>query len=91
VNVTARSGSSCAISPLTSPGSTSLASPTTAGTGRTLLVVDDPDAMFVQTAEAGATAASEMADVHGWRLGRILDPFGHEREIGRPLGQWPPA
>ena len=25
----------------------------------------------------------------GWRLGRIVDPFGHEWEIGRPLGQWP--
>jgi PhnB protein len=60
-------------------------------TGRTLLVVDDPDAMFARAVEAGATPASEMADEHGWRLGRILDPFGHEWEIGRPLGLWPPA
>ena len=60
-------------------------------TGRTLLVVEDPDAMFVRAVEAGATAASDMADEHGWRLGRIFDPFGHEWEIGRPLGQWPPA
>jgi PhnB protein len=27
---------------------------------------------------------------HGWRLGRIVDPFGHEWEIGVPLGAWPP-
>ena len=40
---------------------------------------------------AGATAASEMADEHGWRLGRVFDPFGHEWEIGKPLGRWPPA
>ena len=60
-------------------------------TGRTLLLADDPDPMFARAVKAGATPASEMADEHGWRLGRILDPFGHEWEIGRPLGQWPPA
>ena len=59
-------------------------------TGRTLLVVDDPDAMVSQAVAAGATAASEVADEHGWRLGRIFDPFGHEWEIGRPAGVWPP-
>lgn len=59
-------------------------------TGRTLLVVDDPDAMVAQAVAAGATAASEVADEHGWRLGRIFDPFGHEWEIGKPLGPWPP-
>jgi PhnB protein len=60
-------------------------------TGRTLLVVDDPDAMFVRAVESGATPASEMADKHGWRVGRIFDPFGHEWEIGKPLGHWPLA
>jgi Glyoxalase-like domain len=60
-------------------------------TGRTLLVADDPDAMFAQAVAAGATVTSEMADEHGWRLGRIFDPFGHEWEVGRPLGPWPPA
>ena len=60
-------------------------------TGRTLLVAEDPDAMFARAVAAGATAVSEVADEHGWRLGRILDPFGHEWEIGRPLVPWPPA
>jgi PhnB protein len=60
-------------------------------TGRILLVVDDPDAMFAKAVGAGATATSEMTNEHGWRLGRIFDPFGHEWEIGRPLGLWPPA
>jgi PhnB protein len=59
-------------------------------TGRTLLVVDDPDATVAQAVAAGATTSSEVADEHGWRLGRIFDPFGHEWEIGRPVRQWPP-
>jgi PhnB protein len=60
-------------------------------TGRTLLVVDDPDAMFGRAVAAGASPVAEMAYEHSWRLGRIVDPFGHEWEIGRPLGPWPPA
>ena len=59
-------------------------------TGRTLLVADDPDVLFARAVGAGATPASGMSDEHGWRLGRIFDPFGHEWEIGRPLGPWPP-
>jgi PhnB protein len=54
-------------------------------TGRTLLVVEDPDAFFARAVAAGASAASPVADEHGWRLGRIFDPFGHEWEIGRPV------
>ena len=60
-------------------------------TGRTLLVVDDPDQTHARAVAAGATATSPIQDEHGWRLGRIVDPFGHEWEIGRPLGHWPPA
>jgi PhnB protein len=61
-------------------------SPLTAGgaTGRMLLVTDDPDALFARAVAAGATAASPVADEHGWRVGRVIDPFGHEWEIGRP-------
>ena len=59
-------------------------------TGRILLVTDDPDAVFGRAVAAGASPAGEIADEHGWRLGRIVDPFGHEWEIGRPLGPWPP-
>lgn len=60
-------------------------------TGRTLLVVDEPDALLERAAQAGATVIADPADEHGWRLGRIIDPFGHEWEIGKPLGTWPPA
>jgi len=60
-------------------------------TSRTLLVVSDPDAVVRQAVEAGASVMSPVGDEHGWRLGRIIDPFGHEWEIGRPLGDWPPV
>ena len=55
------------------------------GTGRTLLVVDDPDGVFARALAAGAVSAAPVADEHGWRLGRIIDPFGHE------WGDRPPA
>ena len=59
-------------------------------TSRTLLVVDDPETLVRQAVAAGATETSPVEDEHGWRLGRIVDPFGHEWEIGVPLGPWPP-
>lgn len=67
-------------------------SPLAAGgaTGRTLLVADDPDAVVRRAVGAGATERSPVRDEHGWRLGRVVDPFGHEWEIGRPRGPWPP-
>ena len=60
-------------------------------TSRTLLVVDEPERVHAQAVAAGATDTAPVGDEHGWRLGRIVDPFGHEWEIGRPLGPWPPA
>lgn len=60
-------------------------------TSRTLLVVDDPEQVVARAVAAGATESSPVGDEHGWRLGRIVDPFGHEWEIGRLLGPWPPA
>jgi PhnB protein len=60
-------------------------------TGRTLLVVDDPEKVLRQAVAAGATESSPVRNEHGWRLGRVIDPFGHEWEIGVPLGAWPPS
>jgi PhnB protein len=60
-------------------------------TGRVLLIVDDPSAVLAQAVSAGARELAAVSDQHGWRLGRIVDPFGHEWEIGRPLGGWPPV
>ena len=68
-------------------------SPRAAGgaTSRTLLVADDPDAVMRRAVGAGATEKSPVRDEHGWRLGRVVDPFGHEWEVGKPAGTWPPA
>jgi PhnB protein len=55
-------------------------------TGRVLLAVDDPDAVQARAVAAGAVEISPVAEEHGWRVGRIVDPFGHEWEIGRHLG-----
>jgi PhnB protein len=60
-------------------------------TSRTLLVVPHPERVAEDAVAAGAEETSGVSDEHGWRLGRIVDPFGHEWEIGRPLGTWPPA
>lgn len=60
-------------------------------TGRTLLVVDDPDAILRQAVAAGAMETSSVQDEHGWRVGRIVDPFGHEWEVGKPVVPWPPS
>jgi PhnB protein len=60
------------------------------GTSRTLLVVENPDAVLKRAVDAGADEASPVGDEHGWRIGRIVDPFGHEWEIGKPTGPWPP-
>ena len=59
-------------------------------TGRLLLVVNDPETVVQRAIEAGATEASPVAYEHGWQLGRITDPFGHEWEIGKPVVPWPP-
>lgn len=60
-------------------------------TSRTLLVVDDPDSVVRSAVDAGAVETSPVGEEHGWRIGRVVDPFGHEWEVGKPLGLWPPS
>ena len=38
-----------------------------------------------RTLAAGAAEVVPVGEAHGWRLGRLVDPFGHHWEIGRPL------
>jgi PhnB protein len=59
-------------------------------TTRMLLVADDPDEAIAMAVAAGARLVRAAADEHGWRLGRIEDPFGHHWEIGKPVVPWPP-
>jgi PhnB protein len=68
-------------------------SPETLGGGsvRMLLIAEDPDAAIARAVDAGARLVYAAEDAHGWRLGRVADPFGHHWEIGRPPISWPPA
>jgi PhnB protein len=56
------------------------------GTARMVLTVPDPDAMFAKAVAAGAREVNSVEDrEYGWRVGRVVDPFGHHWEIGHPL------
>lgn len=55
------------------------------GTVRMILTVPDPDAVFAKAIAAGAQEVVPVKEDYGWRLGRVVDPFGHHWEIGRPL------
>ncbi len=55
------------------------------GSVRMVMIVSDPDAAFDRAVAAGATVVWPVSNQYGWRLGRIVDPFGHHWEIGKPL------
>jgi len=53
---------------------------------RLVLTVENPDAVFDRALAAGAAAVWPVTDQpYGWRVGRLVDPFGHHWEIGKPL------
>ena len=52
---------------------------------RMILTVSDPDSFFARALKAGASEVFPVGEEHGWRLGRLVDPFGLHWEIGRPL------
>ena len=52
---------------------------------RIILTVADPDSVFTRAVVAGALQVFPVGEEYGWRLGRVVDPFGHHWEIGRPL------
>ena len=54
---------------------------------RLILTVPDPDAVFANAIAAGATQVYAVGEDHGWRIGRLVDPFGLHWEIGKPLDQ----
>jgi len=55
------------------------------GTVRMVMIVEDPDAAFARAVAAGAVVVVPVSNEYGWRLGRVVDPFGHHWEIGKPL------
>jgi len=52
---------------------------------RIIFTVADPDAVFSRAVAAGAKEVYPVGEEYGWRLGRVVDPYGHHWEIGRPL------
>ncbi|MEP6467744.1 MAG: VOC family protein [Parafilimonas sp.] len=52
---------------------------------RMILIVDDPESFFKKSIDAGATEIFPVGEEHGWKLGRIVDPFGLHWEIGHPV------
>jgi PhnB protein len=57
-----------------------------AGSVRLILSVDDPDSVFERAIAAGAAIKAGMHEEHGWRTGRVIDPFGHDWEMSKQLG-----
>jgi PhnB protein len=56
------------------------------GSVRMVMIVNDPDAAFRRAVAAGAKVVWPVEDQpYGWRVGRIVDPFGHHWEIAKPL------
>jgi PhnB protein len=49
------------------------------------LRAEDPQGGQGQAVKAGATEVVPVAEAYGWRLGRVLDPFGRHWEITRPV------
>ena len=69
-----------------SPEGSSLSSEPLGGDSvRMILIVANPDALFARALKAGASEVFPVGEEHGWRLGRLIDPFGLHWEIGHPL------
>jgi len=54
---------------------------------RIIFTAADPDAVFERALKAGASQVYAVSEGHGWRVGRIVDPYGHHWEIGRPIAR----
>ena len=68
------------------PPTSNAAAPLGGDTIRMILTVPDPDTFFARALKAGAIEVFPVGEGHGWRLGRLIDPFGLHWEIGHPLG-----
>jgi PhnB protein len=54
------------------------------GSVKMLLTVPDPDGVVARALAAGAREVHPVHEEHGWRVGRLVDPFGHHWEVARP-------
>ncbi|MCB0658488.1 MAG: hypothetical protein KDC57_20225 [Saprospiraceae bacterium] len=55
------------------------------GNVRMILVVANPDEIYDRAIAAGATGVYPVREEYGWRLGRLVDPFGLHWEMGYEL------
>lgn len=55
------------------------------GNFRIIITLEDPDSLFQQALGAGAIEIVPINEAHGWRIGRLEDPFGFHWEIGKQL------
>lgn len=49
------------------------------------VLVSGKDAAFARALEGGASQVHPLGEEHGWRVGRVVDPFGHHWEIASQL------
>ena len=54
---------------------------------RMIITVEHPESAVALALAAGATSVLPVAKRHGWLIGRVVDPFGHHWEIGKPLSE----
>ncbi len=54
---------------------------------RIIFTVPNPHEVFNQAIAAGAREVYPVNEAHGWLVGRVVDPYGHHWEIGRPLAE----
>ena len=57
------------------------------GSVRMILTVAEPDAVVAAACRAGAQLVYPVSEGYGWRVGRVVDPFGHHWEIGHQLAE----
>lgn len=54
---------------------------------RIILTVSDPDSFFARALDAGARQICPVTTEESWKIGKLMDPFGHIWEIGHPLNE----
>jgi PhnB protein len=65
--------------------SSTSSAPVGGDTVRLILTVTNPDPIFEKAIQCGAKEIFPVGTDHGWRLGRLADPFGLHWEIGHPV------
>lgn len=52
---------------------------------RMILTVPNPEYIFNKALQTGASEIYPISEGHGWKIGRLSDPFGLHWEIGHPI------